>query len=72
MTIPQANQIPKGDKLVEDEQPLHRQIEDCKPITELSIRVDRLLGADTTLGEILLIVGVDIATTKRTWANIEL
>ena len=70
LAIPNADQIPNSDVPREDEQPIHCLLEDDRLITGLNVTVDRLLGAETTPDEVLLIIGVDIAATRGTFKNL--
>ena len=70
LAIPKAAQIPKDDAPREDEQPFHCLLEDDRLITGLNVTVDRLLGAETKSGEVLLIIGVDVAATRGTFKNL--
>ena len=70
LAIPKADQIPKDDAPRKDEQPFHCLLEDDRLITGLNVTVDRLLGAEIKPGEVLLIIGVDVAATRGTFKNL--
>ena len=70
LAIPKADQIPKDDAPRKDEQPFHCLLEDDRLITGLNVTVDRLLGAVTKPGEVVLIIGVDVAATRGTFKNL--
>ena len=72
LSIPQAGQIPKGDSPGEGEEPFHYLSEDDNLITGVNITVDRLLGPTCGPGEVLLLIRVDISSTRGTFANLDI
>ena len=71
LSIPQANQIPNGDKPGKDEDQFHCLFEDDNLITHVSITVDRLLE-NSEEGEVVMIITVDVSCTYATLDNIAL
>ena len=71
LSIPKADQIPKGDSPCQGEELFHCLVEDDNLITGVNITVDRLLG-ESEPGEVLIIVCVDVSCTRATLENLAL
>lgn len=72
LSIPQADPIPVGDSPGEAEDPFHCLLEDDYLITGVNITVDRLLGSNCGLQEVLLFIRVDVSRTQLTFANLDI
>ena len=68
LSVPKVAQIPSNFVPSADEDPLHCLLEDDNLVTELNIRVDRLL-APSRPTEVILLIDVNVSATMATFKN---
>jgi hypothetical protein len=64
------NQIPADDSPRDGENPIFCLLQDDRLITSVSVNTDRLLEADTTQNEVVLLIHVKTRVTKHIYAAI--
>jgi hypothetical protein len=68
LSVPKAGQLPTGFQPSGDEVPLHCLLEDDNLVSQLNIRVDRLL-APSNRKEVILLIDIDVSAIMATFKN---